>query len=347
MHKVGFIGGKFLPLHQGHVSAITKAACMVEELYVVLSYSDQRDQSLCQSCSFPYIPSDIRLKWLHQLTKDMENVKVIAVEDEATSDESYDWERGAFEIKQKIGKPIDMVFSSEDSYEPIFAKLYPESKHILLDPERTLFPISATKIRTKGAFACWEYLPDIVKPFFVKKVVVVGTESCGKSTLVRYLGKVFQTSYVEEYGRTVCEYLGGCDGILSEVEFQEICYQQKIKELEAQRQANKLLFVDTEAIVSQYYSHLYLGKHLDLIDAIIKTQHYDLWLFLEPDVNWVDDGYRVYGEEEVRNKNNQLLKEMLEQYGIHYHTITGSYEKRLDTAIRLVNNLLMDGSVIR
>lgn len=346
MNRVGFIGGKFLPLHQGHVSAIIKAACMVEELYVVLSYSDWRDQLLCQSSSFPYIPSDVRLKWLHQLTKDMENVKVIAVEDDANSDETYDWEQGSLEIRQKIGKPIDMVFSSEKSYEPIFARLYPEAKHILLDSERTLYPISATQIRTKGAFACWEYLPDVVRPFFVKKIVVVGTESCGKSTLVRYLGKVFQTKYVEEYGRTVCEYLGGCDGILSEREFQEICYQQKIREIEAERQANKLLFVDTEAIVSQYYSHLYLGKHLDLIDAIIKTQDYDLWLFLEPDVNWIDDGYRVHGEEQTRIRNNQLLKEMFNQYSVPFHTISGSYEKRLDKAIQLVNKLLQDGNSI-
>ncbi|MEK3854974.1 adenylyltransferase/cytidyltransferase family protein [Cytobacillus sp. FSL H8-0458] len=39
---VGFIGGKFLPLHLGHVYAIVQATSIVDELYVVLSHSELR-----------------------------------------------------------------------------------------------------------------------------------------------------------------------------------------------------------------------------------------------------------------------------------------------------------------
>jgi len=35
-----------------------------------------------------------------------------------------------------------------------------------------------------------------------KSLAVIGTESSGKSTLVRNLARVYNTSYVEEYGRT-------------------------------------------------------------------------------------------------------------------------------------------------
>ncbi len=128
MGTVGFIGGKFLPLHQGHVYAITQAACRCDELYVVLSHSPVRDQKLCEAAGMKPIPYEVRLRWLSTLVKDMENVRVIAVEDGAESDETYDWQAGAADIKRKIGKPIDFVFSSEQSYDPIFRRLARKGK---------------------------------------------------------------------------------------------------------------------------------------------------------------------------------------------------------------------------
>jgi HTH-type transcriptional regulator, transcriptional repressor of NAD biosynthesis genes len=86
---VGFIGGKFLPLHLGHVYAIVHASSIVDELYVVLSHSERRDKELCQNSKMNYIPTQIRLRWLSQLTKDMPHVKVISIEDQHEND-NYD-----------------------------------------------------------------------------------------------------------------------------------------------------------------------------------------------------------------------------------------------------------------
>lgn len=340
MGTVGFIGGKFLPLHQGHVFAITQAACSCDELYVVLSYSDVRDRKLCEASGFRYVPYEVRLRWLSQLTKDMGNVRVVAVEDTADSDSAYDWEEGAAQIKAAIGKPIDYVFSSETAYEPIFRRLYPEARHVIIDAGRIQVPISATKIRQEGAFTHWDQLPSFVRPYFVKKVVVVGTESCGKSTLVRYLAKVYNTVCVEEYGREVCEEVGGCDVILTADYFPYIAYGHKMKEYEAAKQANKLLFIDTEAIVTQFYSELYTGRSFSVLDEVAREQNYDLWLFLEPDVAWVDDGLRVHGALEARQENNEKLKKMLAERGIEFVSIVGNYSERLREAIKQVSLLL-------
>lgn len=337
---VGFIGGKFLPLHLGHVFAITKAACMVDKFYVILSHSEKRDHSLCSASKVDYIPAQIRLRWLSQLTKDMENVHVLSIEDEAENDQEYDWQEGAKAIRKAIGKPIDVVFSSEAAYTPIFKQIYPDSKHILLDETRELIPISATKIREEGPFMHWDFLPKIVKPFFVKKVVIVGTESCGKSTLTRYLAKIFNTTYVEEYGRVACDELGGCDGILLPEDFQDIAYSHKLLEHKAIQNANKVVFIDTEAIVTQYYSKLYCDQEQRLLDEISQLQQYDLWLLLEPDVKWVDDGLRIHGEQSVREENHIKLKQMLDQKGISYHEIKGNYGERLDSVVELVHSLM-------
>ncbi|WP_078554415.1 multifunctional transcriptional regulator/nicotinamide-nucleotide adenylyltransferase/ribosylnicotinamide kinase NadR [Bacillus alkalicellulosilyticus] len=336
---VGFIGGKFLPLHLGHVYAIIYASSIVDELYVILSHSSKRDKELCEGTKMKEIDPQIRLRWLSKLTKDMPNVKVIAIEDDYGNDD-YNWKEGSQLIKKKIAKPIDYVFSSEPSYKDTFSELYPNTKHVLIDPNRKHMPISATKIREDGVFHHWDYIPDFIKSYFVKKVVVVGTESCGKSTLVRNLAKIYNTTYVAEYGRTVCDELGGCDGIIIEEDYQQIAYGHKMEEVKAIERANKLLFLDTETIVTQFYSNLYNNKHQKVLDEIAKVQDYDLWIYLEPDVKWVDDGLRIHGKEEERLKNNNYLKKLLDNQNIQYKVLKGNYEDRLKGAIDLIEELM-------
>jgi HTH-type transcriptional regulator, transcriptional repressor of NAD biosynthesis genes len=91
---VGFIGGKFLPLHLGHVYAIVHASSIVDELYVVLSHSEVRDRELCLNTKMNDIPAQICLRWLSQLTKDMPHVKVISIEDDQDN-ANYNWADGA------------------------------------------------------------------------------------------------------------------------------------------------------------------------------------------------------------------------------------------------------------
>lgn len=337
--SVGFFGGKFLPLHLGHVYAIVQASSIVDELYVVLSHSEKRDIELCRDTKMEYIPAQIRLRWLSKLTKDLPHVKVISIADYQGNDD-YNWKEGGQLIKKAIGKPIDYVFSSETEYNEIFKELYPTAKHFLIDPIRTHLNISATVIRKEGVFRHWEYIPDMVRPYFVKKVVVVGTESCGKSTLTKNLAKIYNTNYVEEYGRIVCEEIGGCEGIISTEDYHKIAYGHKMEEIKAIEKANKLVFIDTEAIVTQFYSNLYNDEHQTVLDEIAKLQDYDLWLYLEPDVEWVNDGLRVHGEDEVRVKNNQHLKALLKSHNIDYKILNGDYLERLNGAIKLVDELL-------
>ena len=115
---IGFIGGKFLPLHNGHVYAIKFASKHVDELYVVLSSSKRRDKELCQRDGISYIPPDVRLSWLGKEFAKTKNIKIVHVEDNY-GERDYDWEKGSKLIKDAIGKKIDYVFSSEEEYTPI------------------------------------------------------------------------------------------------------------------------------------------------------------------------------------------------------------------------------------
>lgn len=336
---IGFFGGKFLVVHKGHVHAMIQASTLVDELHVVVVYDEGYEREFYfKNGKMDPIPYHQRVRWWHEITKDLPHVIVHAIEEKQTGCFS-DWEIGAEKIKKEIGKPIDVVFSSEPSYTDFFEKLYPDSAHVILDAARNLYPISATEIRVEGAMKHWEMLPDVVRPYFAKSVVVVGTESTGKSTLMRNLANIYNTKYVEEYGRSFYENIGA--EIVVEDDFPKIAFSHKYLEEQGRAEANKIFFVDTEAIVTQYFSMLYCGKRLPVLDEVIKLQKYDLWLFTEPDVEWVADGYRVWGEDNVRAKNNAFLKSLLEEYGIEYKIIKGSYNERLNTALDHVAELLV------
>lgn len=330
--KIGMYGGSFNPLHLGHVNDIIEASNVCDKLYVVLSYSPNRKE----------IPHQERFKWLKQITCDMPNVEIIKIEDQDDSKDNYSWQEGANQIKAIIGKPITTVFCGDD-YKGTnrFESLYPESEVHYFD--RSIIDVSSTQIRS-DPLKYFEYLPKVVQPYFVKKVVVLGTESCGKSTLVRNLAKCYNTEYVKEYGRDVCEEVGGIDNMQPK-DFVRILLEQKLKELESVNEANRVLFIDTEASITLYYLNLLYGKTElgdinNLGNSLISLSEYDLYLFLEPDVKWVSDGTRIYGDDEVRRKNNQLLKDMLEQRKIAYQSIKGDYNDRYVKTKKLVNNLI-------
>lgn len=343
--KVGFIGGKFLPLHMGHVYSIIQASNYCDKLYVILSHSKKRDEKLCEEGNIKYIPPVIRLRWLCNLCDDMENVEVIDVEDEYDSDENYNWQEGANQIKNKIGEEINYVFSSEKAYTSIFKELYPKAEHIIIDVDKKTYDISGTRIRNEGVFKHWNYLPDFVKPYFVKKVVIIGTESCGKSTLIKNLAKIYNTSYVSEYGREFAEKYCGKDKGLTAEDFPIIAYGHKIKEFKAIQKANKIVFIDTESITTKFYSEVYTNESQIIFDEMAKLQKYDLFIYLEPDVKWKSDGFRIFGDQEIREQNNKKMKSMFEKNNIEFITIKGSYSERFKKSKRLIDQMINENSI--
>ncbi len=332
---VGFIGGKFLPLHMGHIYVILAASNQVDKLYVILSSSKNRDRELCERDGIKYIPAEVRLSWLGELLNNLENIEIIHIEDDQW-DNDYNWEQGANMIKAAIGRHIDCVFSSETSYNKHFSKYYPDSKHLIVDDKRKTVTISATEMR-KNLYDHWDKLPNCVKSYFTKKVVFIGTESCGKTTLAKKLAKFYNTNYVHEVGRNYCEKYSNK---LTKDMFNLIAMEHFLLQSKRAEESNKLLFIDTEATITQYYLDMYFsGEKSPLIEEIIKLQKYDLVIFLEPDVDWVVDGFRFAGQEETRQKNNKKLKEMLKQKGVDFVSISGNYDERFNKARYLVNEL--------
>ncbi|MFC1696748.1 multifunctional transcriptional regulator/nicotinamide-nucleotide adenylyltransferase/ribosylnicotinamide kinase NadR [Nanoarchaeota archaeon] len=332
---VGFIGGKFLPFHQGHVFAIMQAYSQVDELYVILTSSEKRDKEICENSNIKYMSAEKRMSWIGESLNDFENIKLINIVDNQT-EEDYDWDEGANNIKNAIGKPIDYIFSSEPQYDEMFKKNYPDAKHIIIDQNRNNVNISATEIR-KDVYKNWDYLPQSVKKDFVKKVVVVGTESCGKSELSKKLAKYYNTEYVQEVGRDYCNKYSNQ---LTKDMFDDIAMEHYLLQKTKSEDSNKILLVDSEAVITQYYLDMYFdGTQSALIEEIIKKQEYDLMIYLEPDVKWVKDEFRFAGEDEIRKQNNNKLKQMYKDRGIDFVEVNGNYKERFDRSIGLIDKL--------
>jgi HTH-type transcriptional repressor of NAD biosynthesis genes len=108
------------------------------------------------------------------------------------------------------------------------------------------------------------------------------------------------------------------------------------------RTANKVVFFDTDAVVTDYYSELYMGHRNHLVEAFINPDKYDVLLYLQPDVRWVADGQRLNGDQERREMLDRRLQDMYREFGFGEKMVLvgGDYRARLSSAIGLVDNLL-------
>lgn len=168
------------------------------------------------------------------------------------------------------------------------------------------------------------------------------TGNCGKTTLVKMLAKLYHTSWSEEVGRDYAmKFLGGNELYFTDEDFSRIAHQQVEQDYHALRSANKICLFDTDATITQYYSNLYMGHSNPLVEAYIDHTKYDLVIMLKPDVTWVSDGQRLNGDQQKREHLHGFLLSMYQNRGFkNIIEVGGNYQERLQTAIKLINELI-------
>ena len=187
----------------------------------------------------------------------------------------------------------------------------------------------------------------------IKKIVIIGPESTGKSTSTKQLATHFQTIACPEYARQYLNENGTAYSFedLLTIAKGQIALEEKIAEevssFKFQVQSSKqlptpnsqLLFIDTDMYVMKVWCEYVFGKCHQFILDEIATRKYDLYLLCNIDLPWVKDNLREYPDEQPRKELYHIYKDILINQSTPWVEISGNYEQRLQKAIDAVNSL--------
>ena len=146
-----------------------------------------------------------------------------------------------------------------------------------------------------------------MRPYYARTICLHGPESTGKSWLAPRLAEHFDTLFVPEYGRAWCEALGTD---LAMQDLLHIATTHDAMTRSALRQCTRRLILDTDPLMTAVWADMLFGRRDPWFDAWQDTA--DLYLLLDVDLPWVDDGTRFFGTQAARRKFFDLAKAELE-----------------------------------
>lgn len=313
-HRNGLILGKFYPPHNGHRYLIERAADKCEKLTILV----------CSLVS-EKIPGKLRYRWISELYPQH---RVIHVTDENPSypeQHSDFWNIWKTTILKAAPEKPDVIFTSETYGDRLAEELL--CSHELIDLHRSTITVSATQIRN-APLQHWEQIPELIRPYFVKKIVLTGPESCGKTTLASQLAAHFSTVWASEYAR---EYLNTLGRYVIESDIPEIMKGHIKQEEYLTKEANKILFLDTDLTVTKIYARHYFNNIPKELKEAEDSHSYDHYLLLKPDIPWVADWQR--DAPHLRNEFFSVFENEIKLKNTPYTIIEGDYNERLQKAI--------------
>lgn len=164
-----------------------------------------------------------------------------------------------------------------------------------------------------------------------KRIVIIGPESTGKSTLTKQLAAHFNTSYVDEYART---YLDKINRTYDQRDLLEIAKGQILLEDTAARSAaNNWLFCDTDLQVLKVWSESKYGTCDEWILQQIACRKYDYYILTDIDMPWEDDPLREHPEPQMREYFFHIYKDIVLHSGVDFMIVKGDAQERLDRAV--------------
>ena len=326
--KRGFILGKFMPPHAGHVTLIQSARALVDQLTVLL----------CSQPDDP-IPGELRLRWMQELFPDCKIVWHAGPAPQRPEDDPDFWPKWTRIVATYHPERIDYVFAGE-SYGAELAKhvggmFVPLGGRILNADQDGIGGLTGSAIRAEP-WSYWEYLPNPVRDYYALTICLHGIESVGKSTLAERLADHYSTILVPEYGRSHCE-AHGTD--CREDDLMLIGEAQQAMIVAARPWSNRLLIADTDALMTAAWSQMMIGY---MPDQLLCHRKADLYLMLAPDAPFVDDGTRVYKTPEQRERFHRIAHDALALSRASFVEIKGSWDERFATAVATIDDLIGD-----
>ncbi|GAA2771395.1 AAA family ATPase [Mycolicibacterium pallens] len=340
----GLLIGKFYPPHLGHHAAIRSAAAQCDRFTV-----------LVMAGASETIPLADRLAWLRAEHAGEPGVRVIGIRCDAPLDvnDQRVWAAQVVLMEaalRQAGEPVrvDAVFSGEE-YGAELARWFGAASVRFERDE-----VSGTAVRRDLA-GRWMDLAPATRAGLTTRVVLVGAESTGTTTLSRLLSEHYAarggswalTHCVEEYGReyTRLKWDGSSGSELVDLvwtvdDFDAIGREQTRREEAAAAVGSPVLICDTDAFATSIWERRYLGSAARVGQPWAGVAPRAVYLVTDHEgVEWHDDGMRE-GDLRIREAMTGWCIDALTVAGHSWVLLTGSLSERLDIAIRTIDPLL-------
>lgn len=332
--KNGFVVGKFAPFHNGHKYLIDTALSQCEHVFV-LSYTSQK---------FPKCDAATRRHWLETTYNDEIDAGKLIVHvvdpelDRSMPDDSKPgWvhrEYCRMKCWERFTYDVNAVFASETYGVMLAGEIYKDCEFVMVDEDRKQFPVSGTKIRgmaKKDWRSIEELVPAVTFASYIPKVLFLGGESTGKSTICEAAAKHYRCMMVKEYGR---EFGESSDNQYDFPDMEHIAKNQLWREREAEALAihnDDFIFCDTSALTTYWYSEQFFGITTPTLGrmAFESLKRYDYVFLCDMDIPFDQDGTRQ--DENFRVHGQMYFKTWLNIHHVPYTILRGSVEQRLET----------------
>lgn len=370
--SVGVVFGSFAPLHQGHLDLIMRAKKENDGGCIVISCGYDGDKGE------PLMPHRKRYRYVREFFSDDDLVAVYSINDSelglANYPDGWDgWLKEFDEIWSKAVKEEHHVFYGDENPpvvypirnwyvgdENYYDDLIERGENAVLVDRVADNPICATMIR-QNPIKNWDKITTPFRRIFSHNILITGTASEGKSTLVTDLGKYFNAPHSYEWAR---DYMR--DSCVSDWELDGADY---IAFLEGQYNLNKQLinspanhgvfFADTDSMVTRMYAEYYaqdetcaltqeeFEKVAIMADELARKSRWDKIFLVAPHGVFVDDHERYMAHSGMKERQElfDILVKNIKSTGDwdKVTILTGNYYENFMAIVNYVRNRIEKG----
>lgn len=386
MEKISVCFGGYCPMHQGHLDVIMRAKKETDCCFVVVCGYESEPRGLELNKNIKQ-----RTQLVKQFFKDDETIHVISVNDtELGLDESMsqnnwkiwttcvceqiydrlhpnddddaqigwlgrihkkkDWFADNLELVFYVGEPRYVKDLESIGYKAVLVG-YDENAE-----NHRANNISASMVRS-NPLKFWNKIVPTFKPGLTKKILVIGTASEGKTTLVKDIANYFQIPHTTEFGRDYMEVRNMLDPDLSPEDFLNFLIGQRQYYFDAINNPGNpgIIISDTDNLVTLMYARAYAfndemnmsESDLNMLESAAKVLQtgvtWDKIFLIKPHNKFVDDGSRYMGQSSIeeRMKNYRVLKFYLEKFDFIDKVVelNGSYMDHFNAVKDYINSL--------
>lgn len=308
----GFLLGKFMPPHAGHIycADVGKARCDVMTVLV------------CSHDAEP-INGHLRAEWMRACLSQA-GYRVLHMHrdiPQAPEDHPDFWPIWRAAIAEFHPEPIDWVFGSEGYVHRLAREV--GARPFPVDPERQVVPVSATLIR-EDPRKNWGHVPGPVRSHYQRRIVLVGAESTGKTQLAGSLAMRSDSIAIPEYGRDYDALFRHGQVWVAE-DFDAIMAGHRALADAIAMRGGPIVIEDTDAVQTLVWAEALLGNVPEaLVNKARAAVSGKFYLLLDHATPWRDDGTRHFADPTRRSWFTSRLSEWLNAFGAQWQLIEGA-----------------------